>query len=166
MKYLLVFYFIVTSSINASSIDEVRYGFYKIKSKVEIEVYENILKDNTSQEAKAYKAALFFMKAKFAFFPHNKFRYFISGKELLESTIKQSPNNVELKYIRFLFQMELPKILGYSNNTEEDFNFIIEKINKCDLNSIFKKDMLIRMSETKNLTDAKLKIIKLTLKNL
>ncbi|MEX2590707.1 MAG: hypothetical protein WD334_10935 [Chitinophagales bacterium] len=49
-----------------------------------------------------------------------KGRYFSSGKEILETAISKDPNNIELIFLRYTIQYNVPGFLGYKSNLEED----------------------------------------------
>ena len=60
--------------------------------------------------------------------PIEKLIYFNKGKELLEDAINQDPKSVELKFLRYSIQQNLPKFLLYHDNIEKDLNFVNRKI--------------------------------------
>jgi hypothetical protein len=144
MKLFLFFVF-VTVSVYSTGIEEIRNNFLTVKTIKEADNYIQLLEKSDLKEANAYKAAMLLMKAKFAFFPFNKWSYFKSGSELLDNSIANDPKNIEMRYVRFLFQSEIPKFLGYHKNIEEDCNLIITNIINSSLPLKFKKTMLNKM---------------------
>ena len=88
----------------------------------------NTTENNTSILIKGYKGCFYFIKCKFINNPINKLIYFNKGKELLEEAIKQDPNSVELKFLRYSIQKHIPKFLFYSDNIQKDLNFVNENI--------------------------------------
>lgn len=151
MKLFLFFVF-VTVSVYSTGIEEIRNNFLTVKTIKEADNYIQLLEKSDLKEANAYKAALILMKAKFAFFPFNKWSYFKEGSELLDNTIKTDEKNIEMRYIRFLFQSEIPKFLGYHKNIEEDYTFIVNNIVNSSLPLNFKQTMLGKMLLVKGLT--------------
>ena len=98
-----------------------------------------------------------------AFFPFNKWSYFKNGSELLDISIESDPTNIEMRYIRFLFQSEIPNFLGYHKNLQEDYNLIINNIIKSSLPLKFKQTMLSKMLLVKGITESQtVKIHKIT----
>ncbi len=151
MKLFLFFVF-VTVSVYSTGIEEIRNNFLTVKTIKEADNYIQLLEKSDLKEANAYKAALLLMKAKFAFFPFNKWSYFKEGSELLDNAIKTDAKNIEMRYIRFLFQSEIPKFLGYHKNIEEDYTFIVNNIVNSSLPLKFKQTMLGKMLLVKGLT--------------
>ncbi len=66
--------------------------------------------------------------ASYVFNPISKLNKFNKGKKLIEKAIKISPNQIELRYIRFTIQTNLPKFLGYKDNINEDKQFMINHL--------------------------------------
>ena len=93
------------------------------------------------------------MKAKYVKFPITKYSNFKRGSQLLDKTIAKNENNIEYRYVRFLFQSEIPKFLGYNINKEEDFSLIVENLEQSKLSSTHKKQMLTKMLKVSGLTD-------------
>lgn len=150
---LFLFFTLFTISIYAIEIEEIRDNFLSVSSIKEADNYIYLLEKSNLKEASAYKATLLLMKAKFAFFPFNKWTYFKNGSELLDSSIISDAKNVELRYLRFLFQSEIPKFLGYYKNKEQDYNFIINNIHNCSLPLKFKRTMLSKMLLVSGITE-------------
>ena len=93
------------------------------------------VEDNNSTLIYGYQGCFYFLKSKFVHNPHKKFSYFNKGKKLLEAAIKQDPKSVELRFLRYSIQKNLPKFLLY-NNLEKDRDFLndnIKNINNQDV---------------------------------
>ena len=88
----------------------------------------NTIDDNTSILMQGYEGCFYFIKCKFMNNPIEKLIYFNKGKELLEDAINQDPKSVELKFLRYSIQQNLPKFLLYHDNIEKDLNFVNRKI--------------------------------------
>lgn len=56
----------------------------------------------------------------------SKMTYFNKGKKILENAIKSDPDNLELHFLRLTLQVNLPKILAYSQHIDADKQFIIQ----------------------------------------
>ena len=88
----------------------------------------NTLEGNTSILIKGYEGCFYFMKCKFINSPIDKLIYFKKGKKLLETAIEKDPKSVELRFLRYSIQKNLPKFLLYNHNLEKDLNFVNENI--------------------------------------
>ena len=79
-----------------------------------------------------YKGAVSMVMAKYVGSPLSKLSYFKEGKELLENALKKAPQNLELHFVRFGIQENLPSILMYNENLREDKDFIIKHLEEVD----------------------------------
>ena len=149
---LFLFFALFTFSVYSIEIEEIRNNFLNVTSIKEADNYIQLLEKSNLKEANTYKAALLLMKAKFAFFPFNKWSYFKNGSELLDISIESDPTNIEMRYIRFLFQSEIPNFLGYHKNIQQDYNLIIHNIINSSLPLKFKRTMLNKMLLVKGIT--------------
>ena len=66
--------------------------------------------------------------AKHVINPFSKLSYFSKGKQLLEKTIEADAKNVELRFLRFAVQTNLPSFLGYKEHIQKDKAFLIKSI--------------------------------------
>ncbi len=92
--------------------------------------YEQLDRHAKSPVEKGYEAAFHMFMAKHTGNPIKKMSYFRGGKNLLESQIKTSPNEVELRFIRLCIQYHIPGYLGYKSNIKEDKEFLISNLYK------------------------------------
>ncbi|MBH1959656.1 MAG: hypothetical protein I8H68_06060 [Flavobacteriia bacterium] len=87
-----------------------------------------------------YAVGNFFM-AKHAVNPWNKFSYFNKGKKALDNAISKDPNNLEIRFMRYISQEQTPAFLGYNKDLKIDKNFILAEYKKSkdeDLNKRIK----------------------------
>lgn len=140
------------NSLQASVLDDVRNQFPKINSIEEADFHMKLLENEKSPAAKGYYAAMLFMKAKYVKFPLSKYNNFKKGKSALDQVILENKSNVELRYLRFVFQNELPALLKYDANIEEDFSAIANGIEKSNLTKGFKHKILKNMLLVKGIT--------------
>ncbi|MFB0925504.1 MAG: hypothetical protein QMB65_09515, partial [Vicingaceae bacterium] len=92
--------------------------------------YLELHKGNDEILIKAYQAIIWFLWADYYINPLQKWKCFNKGKKNLDFLIDRNKNNTELRFLRLTIQNNLPKFLGYNNNTKEDTDFIYTKINK------------------------------------
>ena len=83
-----------------------------------------------SPTAEGYFALSTMMLAKVYKNPFTKLSYFNKGKNILESSIKSYPHNVELRFLRYAVQAKVPAILLYFNDMEDDKEVLDEYISK------------------------------------
>lgn len=73
----------------------------------------------------AYAGASETLLAKFGATPAEKLKLFKSGKAKIEKAVEKDPSNIEIKLIRLIIQNNVPPILKYSDNIEDDKEFIL-----------------------------------------
>ena len=152
MNFLVVLIISVFSFQTSSVVEEVRNQFPEISSEEQADSFIEQLKE-TSPEAKGYIAAMNFMKSRFVKFPFTKLKYFKIGKNELDDVILKNPKNVEMRYIRYLMQKQIPDFLGYNENIDEDFNIIVNQLKYSGLSHQFKLKIINNMLLVSNLTD-------------
>lgn len=82
-----------------------------------------------------------FFQAKHSYNPVSKLSYFNRGKKMLQTAVKQDPNNLEIRFLRYISQKKIPKILGYHDHIEEDEKFLREHHSKTN-DAALKKEIL------------------------
>ena len=87
-----------------------------------------------------YKASGIMMMANHVMNPFSKFSYFKKGKKMLEKAVAADLNNVELRFLRFAVQTNIPSFLQYSDSIEKDKSFMLKAM--PDLNNIPLKEMM------------------------
>lgn len=92
---------------------------------------ENLTKEKkTCSLIEAYTGCYFLMKCKFTKKPLQKINYFVAGKTNIEQAIKMNPKSVELRFLRYSVQRQLPRFLFYFSELNNDLQFIRENVNK------------------------------------
>lgn len=86
-----------------------------------------------------YKGVCYTMLADYQFFPTSKLSYFNDGKALIEAAIKKEANNVELRYLRLLVQLNCPGFLGYGDDIEADLNYFNTNLHSYKVDEKWKK---------------------------
>jgi len=155
------FYFLVFGFLsffpNSEVIDELRINMEKDWSDGELEYYYERLSEESDEPVNlAYLGVVEFMLSKNASFPIKKFKYFNKGKEHINKAITNDTKDIELRYLRFLFQSEIPKFLGYHDNKEEDLNVFITYFDSSSIDVEFKNLMLSRLKSLTNLSNEEL----------
>ncbi|WP_428331484.1 hypothetical protein [Mucilaginibacter sp.] len=74
-----------------------------------------------------YKGASEMIQAKYALNPIAKLDKFNKGKALLKKAISRDTLDLEMRFIRFSIQSNLPAFLGYHDELETDKRFLLDK---------------------------------------
>lgn len=81
----------------------------------------------------AYLGSAQAVRAKHAWNPVNKLNFLKQGCNTLDLAVKRSPNQLEIRFLRFSLQHFLPPFLGYSTHLETDKDKILELIQKREV---------------------------------
>ena len=140
------------------SLELVRKEFQKLKNEDDLEKFLSLKFVDTSvyeqRVINAYMAAGTCMMADYAFSPKTKLKYFKKGKNTLEKMIAEQ-KVVENVYLRLLIQLNIPKILNYNKNIDEDVEFLEDNMSDADIDSAYKQIMVANLMEVAKHTDLK-----------
>lgn len=76
----------------------------------------------------AYKTVAELMLIKYKYNPINKFKLFNEHTKNLDLIVSNNLNNIEIRFLRYCIQKQTPIFLGYDDNLELDYKFIIKNI--------------------------------------
>lgn len=129
MKFKIAYLFLLLSlSVSAIDYIEIRNLF---AASPHNESKAKLLMDKTSGATTSnavllgYRGGVHMAMANHCYLPTSKLSYFNTGKALLEQAIAALPGSVELRFIRFSIQCNVPGFLGYSNNLSADKEILI-----------------------------------------
>ncbi len=146
------------------ALEMIRSEFQEINSEEDIEKILTFQNEGASKNEllmiKAYQAAATCMMANYVFSPMSKLKYFNEGKKNLEELIL-SKKDVENVYLRLLLQLNVPTILNYDENIEEDVAYLDATLAKSPIDLTYKNAMiknLVSVAKKKELKDVLLLI--------
>jgi len=119
MKILLFITTILTGFIlkDEPKIEVVRSLFYEAAANktaaARFSKALSVVDNNSSPVLVCYKGVSEMLQAKHMFSPFSKMEKFRKGKSLIEKSIRRDPNDLELRFLRFSIQSNLPGFLGY-----------------------------------------------------
>ncbi len=119
------------SYLNASLNEDSCKNFMLSLKKVKIE---------ESPLIEAYKISAELINIKYLKNPFKKYKLFNHYSKKLNLIINKNPLQIEIRFLRYLIQLNSPDFLFYNKNIEEDYNFINKNIffeNKDIQNFIF-----------------------------
>jgi hypothetical protein len=85
-----------------------------------------------------YKGGATMLMATHVVNPFSKLSYFKKGRISLEKAIQADKNNVELRFLRYTVQTNIPSFLGYGSHLEKDRIFLRESVNGVKDNDLKK----------------------------
>jgi hypothetical protein len=133
---LLMFFFKFPPRSQHPPIPELRQLFIGAASQEASSYRLNTLTENIASDDLpvfvCYKGSSAILSAKYAFGPLSKYRKFAAGKELIERSVKRDTSNVEMRYLRYAIQSNLPSFLGYRDNLTSDRTFLSRNLAHVD----------------------------------
>ena len=170
IRLLVVFLFIPTLLI-ADDLPQIRKEYYAAvnNEKAAEKFYQSIKKADLSKPViLAYYGSAEAIRAKHAFNPYKKIVYLKSGLKTLQSAVGKSPDNLEIRFLRFSLEHYLPSFLGYSKHLETDRKKIVELCKQKKFGSMDKpllKNLLAFMKESKRCSPAEIATLEQAISN-
>ena len=90
---------------------------------------ELLLQSDTATETPVlicYKGANEMIQAKYTLNPLNKLEKFNKGKALISKAFSRDTLNLEMRFIRFSIQSNLPAFLGYRDELDQDKRYLLD----------------------------------------
>ncbi|MBC7426813.1 MAG: hypothetical protein H7321_09785 [Bacteroidia bacterium] len=111
--------------------DTVRLCYENAASK---KMYAEKLKTLTASNSSdalimAYHGASFAFLAKHHWNPYSKYSLVQDGLVYLNKAASAAPNDVEVRFVRFSIEENLPLIISFTSHVESDKNFVISNLN-------------------------------------
>lgn len=134
LSFILIFFTLAMNAQNRTEYVNLMLKSENSKSvtKELIGKAENDFKATKNPVYEAYVGIGNLFMAKHAGNPFSKLSYFNDGKKFLEAAVSKSPESLEIRFLRYTTQMEMPDFLGYNRNKSEDKKFILEHYRKSD----------------------------------
>jgi len=121
MKFLFIFFSFLLMAQN-KDIELIRKNYQKSVTDKKLckEMLQKFENEENNGTKLAYFGALQSIWAKHANNPIEKLKYFKKGTKNIDQSIRQQPDNLEARLIRYSIQTQSPGFLGYRSNIEED----------------------------------------------
>ncbi len=103
----------------------------------------------------AYFGSLEALKAKDSWNPYKKVKLLVASNKTLQQAVTASPNDMEIRFLRFSIQFYLPGFLGLSKDMHGDKNTIIQQLKQKNYGSAdndFLKNIMKFMIDSKQCT--------------
>lgn len=133
MKLQILFCFMLMTGFEAFS--QQKTNFTEVRKDMLLainnaQLTDSLYEDYTSINKKpplltAYIGALEALKAKNSWNPYSKVKYLVQSGKTLQKAVDESPENMEIRFVRFSIQYHLPRFLGLNNDMTDDKNVII-----------------------------------------
>ncbi|WP_158827117.1 hypothetical protein [Mucilaginibacter lacusdianchii] len=77
----------------------------------------------------SYYGAVQALKAKYAWNPYYKLKYLKDAEKTLQEAVNADPHNMEIRFMRFSIEHNLPGFLGYDKHLDMDRKEMIQQLN-------------------------------------
>ena len=164
MNKLLIFTTILMSMLFKAEpkIEVVRSLFYQAtEDKAAAQKFSRalaVVDNNSSPVLQCYKGVAEMIQAKHVFNPFSKLSKFKNGKTLIEKSISRDPNDLELRFLRFSIQSNLPGFLNYDAQIGSDKMRLLSGFGSIK-DVALKKTIFDYLSASKYCTEEELKKI-------
>ena len=128
LRLLVVLLFMPVLS-SAADLPQIRKEYYAAVNDVKAaEKFYDKLRKNNSQEPilMAYLGIAQAVKARHAINPYTKLSFLKSGMKSLNAAVLKSPDDLEIRFLRFTLEHHVPSFLGYSEHLESDKKKILQ----------------------------------------
>lgn len=118
---------------NSSRLSVIRLGFYDaIMDCKKAESLIVAINEVTTQSSlvKVYKGATYAIMAKNQWNPFTALRLLRISRGEMNRAVEAAPKNLEIRFVRFAVQKNIPSYLGYSDNMEGDKEYLIKHIDR------------------------------------
>jgi tetratricopeptide (TPR) repeat protein len=147
------------------SIQNIRLRYYQaVENEKEADKlldYLNKLNPKTAL-IEGYTGGVLAIKAKHAWNPYDKLNFLDKADKYLSKAVSKSPNDIEIRFIRFSYEHYVPSFLGRSKHLDDDKKTLLYCIADNKLNSVppdLLQKIITFLKESKRLSAAELKIL-------
>lgn len=171
MARLVFILFLIPFSLSANDLPQIRKEYYAaVNDGKAADRFYTKLKSRASSEPImiAYLGIAQAVKARHAINPYNKLTYLKSGMKTLNSAVAKSPDDLEIRFLRFTLEHHIPSFLGYSQHLDDDRKSIV-KLSKQkkfgEMDKALLQNLLGFMKETKRCSPQEIAILDQAINN-
>ena len=129
---IILFFFTINCNAQIDNLDEIRKNYLEsAKSEENIQKLISTCEDYKSKNDSiiyAYRTVADLMLIKYKYNPFYKLKLFSEYSRKLDLIVKNNFTNIEIRFLRYCVQKKTPRFLGYNDNLELDYQFIIQNI--------------------------------------
>ncbi len=158
-------FFSFSTPIQKTDIAEIRKQMLRAinSSKVTDSLYINL--QNISKKPPlvvAYVGALEALKAKNSWNPYKKIKYLNLSGKTVQQAVNASPNDMEIRFVRFSIQSNLPHFLGLNKDIGADKTQIIQQLKQKHYGSadkVFVQNIIKFMVDSKQCSSQEIAVL-------
>lgn len=147
-----LFFVLLVAFTAPSNIAQLRSEYLKAQSSSSaVDKLMSLTNGQSDALSKAYRGAAWAFKAKHHFNPAKKLDYVKTGLLTLNQAVTIDPKDIEVRFIRFSIEENIPSIVSFTSHLKEDKQFILDNIDK---NHGFYSTIKGYLKQSKNLNSA------------
>ena len=133
ITYIIIsFFLIIICNAQTNKLDQIR-KLYIESAKSEWNINKLIskceeYKSKNNSIIYAYRTVADLMLIKYKYNPLYKLKLFTDYSRKLDLIVINNLNNIEIRFLRYCVQKKTPRLLGYNDNLERDYQFIMQNI--------------------------------------
>jgi len=133
ITYIIIsFFLIIICNAQTNNLDQIR-KLYIESAKSEGNINKLIskceeYKSKNNSIIYAYRTVADLMLIKYKYNPLYKLKLFTDYSRKLDLIVINNLNNIEIRFLRYCVQKKTPRLLGYNDNLERDYQFIMQNI--------------------------------------
>ena len=158
-NYLLAIFLVICSASTISAqttrLHRVRSKFFQAtRSQKVLNEVSSILKEEDNSNAPvlmAYQGAIEAIGAKFVWSPYSKLQHLKRGMRLINRSLEDSPDDIEIRFLRFLVEHHIPAVAGIDTHLDQDKKFIMANLDQmatANLEQEFANNLLEFLGQT------------------
>jgi len=164
------FLFVACFAVNGFAYDIQKIRRDYVEAIKNADVADKLYKDlkaikNPSPLIMAYLGSADAVRAKHSWNPVNKMAFLKQGCKTIDKAVELSPNQLEIRFLRFSLEHFLPPFLGYSKHLEIDKKKILELVQKSNVQALhvdetILKNMVNFMIDSKRCSEAEVNVLR------
>ena len=133
ITYIIIsFFFIIICNAQTNNLVQIRKSYIE-SDKSEENINKLISKCEEYKSKKntiiyTYRTVADLMLIKYKYNPLYKLKLFTEYSRKLDLIVLNNFKNIEIRFLRYCIQKQTPRFLGYNDNQELDYQFIIQNI--------------------------------------
>ena len=129
---IILFFIIIHCNAQINNLDQIRKTYLEsAKNEENIQKLISTCEDYKPKNDSiiyAYRTVADLMLIKYKYNPFYKLKLFTEYSRKLDLIVKNNFNNIEIRFLRYCVQKQTPRFLGYNDDLELDYQFIVQNI--------------------------------------
>lgn len=127
---LLLLFVLFAANKTESNLSVIRASFLIAnEQKTALERLKSLTQNQSTPLVKAYYGASKAIEAKYLYNPYRKLESLKSGLKIINQAADQDATELEIRYVRFAVESNIPGFISFTSHVESDKNMLIKNLN-------------------------------------